>query len=104
MSAERSPDVRRSPPKNIFGGRPADPRGTGRSPRVPRGFGRNRGGRSSAEPIAGPACRAWLRFGYPSFSTVFGLLFRALFYFRKNSIILSISLMYDSLYYLKSFK
>ena len=34
MSAERSPDVRRSPPKNIFGGRPADPRGTGRSPRV----------------------------------------------------------------------
>ena len=124
MSAERSPDVRRSPPKNIFGGRPADPRGTGRSPRVsariraeprrkvfrransqkgllarrknfrrgfariradsarfradppdvrqkyfsadvrriraepggvrafPRGFGRNRGGRSSAEPIA----------------------------------------------------
>ena len=34
MSAERSADVRRSPPKNIFGGRPADPRGTGRSPRV----------------------------------------------------------------------
>ena len=34
MSAERSPNVRRSPPKNIFGGRPADPRGTGRSPRV----------------------------------------------------------------------
>ena len=34
MSAERSPDVRRSPPKNIFGGRPADPRGNGRSPRV----------------------------------------------------------------------
>ena len=34
MSAERSPDVRRSPPKNIFGERPADPRGTGRSPRV----------------------------------------------------------------------
>ena len=26
-------DVRQSPPKNIFGGRPADPRGTGRSPR-----------------------------------------------------------------------
>ena len=34
MSAERSPDVRRSPPKNIFGGRPADPRGSARSPRV----------------------------------------------------------------------
>ena len=33
-SAERSPDVRRSPPKNFFGGRPADPRGTRRSPRV----------------------------------------------------------------------
>ena len=33
-SAERSPDVRRSPPKIFFGGRPADPRGTGRSPRV----------------------------------------------------------------------
>ena len=25
-SAERSPNVRRSPPKNIFGGRPADSR------------------------------------------------------------------------------
>ena len=47
--AERSPDVRRSPPKNIFGGRPADPRGTGRSP---RGFARIHGGSSSAEPIA----------------------------------------------------
>ena len=49
MSAERSPDVRRSPPKNIFGGRPADPRGTERSP---RGFARIRGGSSSAEPVA----------------------------------------------------
>ena len=48
-SAERSPNVRRSPPKNIFGGRPADPRGTGRSP---RGFARIRGGSSSAEPVA----------------------------------------------------
>ena len=48
-SAERSPDVRRSPPENNFGGSSPDPRGTGRSP---RGFARNRGGRSSAEPIA----------------------------------------------------
>ena len=41
MSTERSPDVRRSPPENNFGGSSPDPRGTGR----------NRGGRSSAEPI-----------------------------------------------------
>ena len=34
MSAERSPDVRRSPPENNFGGSSPDPRGTGRSPRV----------------------------------------------------------------------
>ena len=34
---------------NFFGGRPADPRGTGRSP---RGNARFRGGRSSADPIA----------------------------------------------------
>ena len=48
-SAERSPDVRRSPPKNIFGGRPADPCGTGRSS---HGFARIRGGSCSAAPIA----------------------------------------------------
>ena len=34
MSAERSPDVRRSPPENNFGGSSPDPRGTRRSPRV----------------------------------------------------------------------
>ena len=34
VSAERSPDVRRSPPENNFGGSSPDPRGTGRSPRV----------------------------------------------------------------------
>ena len=45
------------PPKNIFGGRPADPRGTGRSPRV---SARNRGGRSSAEPIAPKEARPLL--------------------------------------------
>ena len=33
-SAERPANVRRTPAENIFGGRPADPRGTGRSPRV----------------------------------------------------------------------
>ena len=33
-SAERSPDVRRSPPENNFGGSSPDSRGTGRSPPV----------------------------------------------------------------------
>ena len=48
-SAGRSADLRQSAPENIFGGHPADPRRTGRSP---RGFARIRVGRSSAEPIA----------------------------------------------------
>ena len=48
-SAERSPDVRWSPPENYFGRSSPDPRRTRRSLRV---SARNCGGRSSAEPIA----------------------------------------------------
>ena len=47
--AERSPDVRQSPPENIFGGSSPDPCGTRRTPRE---SARIRGGISSAEPIA----------------------------------------------------
>ena len=36
---------------------------------------------STKEPsCVGPACRAELRFGYPSTSAVFGLIFRALYF------------------------
>ena len=51
-SAERSPDVRRSRPKNFFGGRPADPRGTGQSPRVSARIRANPRRKFFAEPVA----------------------------------------------------
>ena len=52
---------------------------------------------STKEPsCVGPACRAELRFGYPSTSAVFGLIFRALYFPFHDRVLFYVPFMYNS--------
>ena len=51
---------------------------------------------STKEPsCVGPACRAELRFGYPSTSAVSGLIFRALYFPFHDRVLFYVPFMYN---------